>query len=82
MVVSRKVGKAVVRNRIRRRLREALRRMLASPPSGALGSGPEGLWPRSFDMLIIVRPSAVLAPAAELPLGLKRAIDRASEAKR
>jgi hypothetical protein len=33
-------------------------------------------------MLIIVRPSAVLAPAAELPLGLKRAIDRASEAKR
>lgn len=81
MVVSRKVGKAVVRNRIRRRLREGLRRMLASTPEQTSGCGPEGRWPRSFDMLIIVRPSAALAPAAELPVGLKRAIDRACEAK-
>lgn len=43
-VVNRKVGKAVVRNRIRRRLREALRLMLRND-EGAVGAGttmPEG----------------------------------------
>ncbi len=43
-VVNRKVGKAVVRNRIRRRLREALRLMLRTD-EGAVGAGtamPEG----------------------------------------
>jgi ribonuclease P protein component len=46
--VSRKVGGAVVRNRVRRWLRESCRRW-----QGTLGSGP--------DLVIIARPSAASA---------------------
>jgi ribonuclease P protein component len=78
-VISRKVGKAVLRNRLRRRLREGLRAMLGSTPTPAPGVGPEGTWPGSFDLLVIVRPSAAEAGRAELLFGLQRAIDRAAQ---
>lgn len=77
-VVSRKVGKAVLRNRLRRRLREGLREMLRHPLATA-GVGPAGRWPGSFDVLVMVRPSAATAPREELLEGLVRALDRASE---
>ena len=76
-VVSRKVGKAVVRNRLRRRLREGLRAMLAATPADAAGAGPEGRWPRSFDTLVVVRPTAAYH---ELTAGLRRALDQAAAA--
>ena len=68
-VVSRKVGKAVVRNRVRRRLREALRAHLQ-----ALAAAGR---PASFDLLVIVRPSAAGTGFAELASGLVRALERA-----
>lgn len=82
-VVSRKVGKAVVRNLVRRRLRESLRAMLRATPEVARGDvgrgvGPDASWPRSFDALVIVRPSAAAASYAELGEALRRALDQAS----
>jgi len=82
-VVSRKVGKAVVRNLVRRRLRESLRAMLRATPEGASsdarrGVGPDARWPRSFDALVIVRPSAAEVGYAELGEALRRALDQAS----
>lgn len=93
-VVNRKVGKAVVRNRVRRRLREAMRHMLstgdgAAPLTSAeptvpavQGSGPGGRWPASFEALVIVRPSAAEAGYQELADGLRLALDRASATER
>ena len=70
-VVSRKVGKAVVRNRIRRRLREALRSHLVA---GA-AAGRQA----SYDLLVIVRPSATTADYHTLAAALLRALERALE---
>lgn len=50
LVVSKKVGKAVVRNKIRRRLREILRRMLLPP----------------CDLMVVAQPEAATASYAEL----------------
>ncbi len=70
--MSRKVGKAVVRNRIRRRLREALRgHLVARAERGARDS---------YDLLVIVRPSAAGADYATLASGLVRALERAGVA--
>jgi ribonuclease P protein component len=70
-VVSRKVGKAVVRNRIRRRLREVLRaHLVASAAAGRRAS---------YDLLVIVRPSAASAGFHELAAALLRALERALE---
>jgi ribonuclease P protein component len=69
VVVSRKVGKAVVRNRVRRRLREALLAHLRSERASR--------WPAAFDVLVIARPSAAEASYAELASGLANALDRA-----
>jgi ribonuclease P protein component len=55
----RKLGNAVVRNRVRRRLRTVLRSM-----SGRLAMG--------WDVLIVARPAAATATQAELGAALER----------
>lgn len=72
IVVSRKVGKAVVRNQVRRRLREGLRELLHQPLTSAacLGSRP------SLDLLVIARPSAAEADYQQLKRSLKSALER------
>ena len=59
----RKLGGAVVRNRVRRRLREALRVMAPSFQSG-------------WDVLIIARPALVEADHAALVGALRRLLSR------
>ncbi|HEX7002163.1 MAG TPA: ribonuclease P protein component [Trueperaceae bacterium] len=66
IVVSRKVGNAVVRNRVRRRLRESLRALLRN---GGLKA--------SLDVLVVARPSAADAPFEELRGSLNAALSRA-----
>ncbi len=58
-MVSRKVGAAVTRNRVRRRLREQTRSRLASVPAGTL-------------LVIRALPAAAEASSAELGLALDR----------
>jgi len=73
IVVSGKVGNAVVRNRVRRRLREAFRALLAD------GLRPEA-YPRgeaSVDVVVIARPSAADVGYRELATSLERAMTRA-----
>lgn len=70
--MSGKVGNAVVRNRVRRRLREGLRSLLAEGVSAeaCMGGAP------SFDLVIIARPSAADLDYWELQRSLRRAMER------
>jgi len=78
VVVSRKVGGAVVRNRVRRRLREAMLALVRARFGGpGAASGRTVPWPPSFDVLVIARPSAAQASYADLAAGLATAVDRA-----
>ena len=61
IVVSKRVGKAVTRNRVRRRIREVLRR-LDLPPAR---------------IMVIARPEAAEAGSADLASALRRACTRA-----
>ncbi len=73
IVVSGKVGNAVVRNRVRRRLRAALTGLLAEGVRrDACRAGKA-----SFDMVVIARPSAAGAGFWELRSTLERALARA-----
>ena len=65
VTVSRRVGTAVVRNRIRRRLSEALRTRYADLPLGQ-------------DLVLVARPAAAGASWAELNQALDRALARAT----
>lgn len=56
---ARRVGGAVVRNRVRRRIRESLRR---------LGPQLQGGW----DVLIVARPASATATSSELQEALER----------
>ncbi len=73
-MVSRKVGKAVVRNRVRRRLREGLRQLLRERAVSGLIGTP------SFDLLVLVRPSAAEADYQALQTALARALEKALSA--
>jgi ribonuclease P protein component len=66
VAASRAVGGAVKRNRARRRVREALRIALGARPDGGRGA----------DILVIVRPAALAAPAADMRRALERELDR------
>lgn len=63
LATGRRIGGAVVRNRVRRRLREALRAMQLSFRPG-------------WDVLIIVRPAIVEADHAALVGTLRRSLER------
>lgn len=64
-VVSRRVGNAVVRNRVRRRLREIVRRLLATLPDG-------------WDLVLSARPAAASATYVELEDAVCELLDRAT----
>jgi ribonuclease P protein component len=72
IVVSGKVGKAVVRNRVRRRLRDALGILLAD---GVRAEACHAGVP-SFDLVVIARPSAAEVGYWELKASLARALER------
>lgn len=63
--VSKKVGKAVTRNRVKRRLRAAYRALL-----------PE--LPRGFEAVVVARSSAATADYQTLESALRRAFQRAA----
>ena len=73
--VTKRVGNAVVRNRVRRRLREAARAALARQAlTGAALSG--------VDLVLIGRDGTTARPFADLVADVERAIDRAMPGRR
>ena len=76
IVVSGKVGNAVVRNTVRRRIREGLRELLREHPVLSAGATADGS--PSCDMLVIARPEAAGADYHELKHALERALRKAA----
>jgi ribonuclease P protein component len=73
IVVSKKVGKAVTRNRVRRRLREALRELLLSRACRVTARGAP-----SFDLVIVARPESAQADYRQLRAALEQALKKAA----
>jgi len=69
LTVSRKVGGAVVRNRVKRWLREAVRHERSSVLGG-------------WDVVIVAQPDAAIAGAAVLRSDLRSALDDAGAYRR
>lgn len=69
IVVSRKVGNAVVRNRVRRRLREGLRALMHERTPRPR--------PVAADLIVIARPEAAGADYHALRRALAKALERA-----
>jgi ribonuclease P protein component len=63
LIVSRAVGSAVVRNRVKRRLRELMRRRLASLPGGCL-------------LVLRAHPAAARARQADLAADLDLVLEK------
>ncbi len=63
-IVSRRVGNAVVRNRVRRRLREVVRRHLGQFPAG-------------WDVVLVARPAIARADFAEIEQAFLQVLSRA-----
>lgn len=68
--VSRRVGKAVARNRARRRLREAARAVFPGPAHPG------------FNYVIVARPAVLSCPFDRLMLDLREALTRVSRGAR
>jgi ribonuclease P protein component len=72
IIVSKKVGKAVQRNLVRRRLREALLAILAERP---LQERAKFKQEASFDLLIVAKPEASQASFILLKASLRQALE-------
>ena len=68
IIITKKVGKSVVRNRIRRRLREAIRMILAK----------ETFCKKYVDIIIIVKPEATTANFWQLKGALNIVLHKAN----
>jgi ribonuclease P protein component len=68
LTVSTKVGKAVVRNRVRRRLKEAYRLS-------------EESFPRGYDIVVVARDTAIDADFLQLKVNLARLLSPISHAR-
>jgi ribonuclease P protein component len=64
IVVSKRVGKATIRNRVKRRIREALRATYPTLRSG-------------YDLIVIARPLAASTSMLDLSGALEQLLDRA-----
>jgi ribonuclease P protein component len=73
IVVSKKVGKAVVRNRVRRRLKEGFRSLLEKPVKSQLTR--QGV--PAFDVVVVTRPEAAEADYWQLRGALEHALRKA-----
>jgi len=65
VVVGRRVGKATIRNRVKRRIREVLRAKYSTIRPG-------------YDLIVIARPASAFAPLDDLSAALDQLLDRAS----
>jgi ribonuclease P protein component len=74
IIASRRVGGAVVRNRIKRRLREIFRQQ--RPDEAAAAGRP------AFDLVVIARRECAAAPFADLRTEFERALGRLRQGKR
>lgn len=76
IVASKKVGKATVRNLLRRRTREALRDILKHKPIQPFYGNPP-----AFDLVIVLHTEAVNASYWQLKSGLQQALSKAGVLK-
>jgi ribonuclease P protein component len=77
IVASKKVGKAVLRNRIRRRVKEGLKAILHDKPIHNQFGHPVA----SFDVVIIIHPESAKADYWQLKSALQHALSKAGVLK-